>query len=58
VTTADILRGLSGKGGAAPRCDVAAWRMLGLSMAGWNALVSSGLVALSLWAGFRRRRSG
>ena len=58
VTTADILRGLSGKGGAAPRCDVAAWRFLGLSMAGWNALVSAGLVALSVWAAIRRRRNG
>lgn len=37
---------------AAPRCDEAAWRMLGLSMAGWNVLASlvfagfSGLAAL------------
>ncbi len=30
-----------------PQCDVAAWRMLGLSMAGWNALVSLGLAAVS-----------
>ena len=28
------------------RCDEAAWRMLGLSMAGWNALVSLGLAGL------------
>ena len=25
---------------SAPRCDEAAWRMLGLSMAGWNVLAS------------------
>lgn len=31
----------------APACDEASWRMLGLSMAGWNALVSAGLAALS-----------
>src|SRR5512146_1723101 len=54
VTTADILRGLAGKGGPAPRCDVAAWRFLGLSMAGWNAVASAGLVGLSLWAAARR----
>ena len=30
-----------------PQCDVAAWRMLGLSMAGWNALISLGLAAVS-----------
>ena len=33
-----------------PQCDVAAWRMLGLSMAGWNMLASLGLVALSALA--------
>ena len=33
-----------------PQCDVAAWRMLGLSMAGWNALVSLGLAGLSVMA--------
>lgn len=29
------------------RCDEAAWRLLGLSMAGYNALISLGLAALS-----------
>jgi disulfide bond formation protein DsbB len=29
------------------RCDEAPWRLLGLSMAGYNALISSGLAALS-----------
>ena len=37
----------------APRCDEAAWRFLGLSMAGWNALISLKLagwsVAWSVW---------
>jgi disulfide bond formation protein DsbB len=34
-----------------PSCDEAPWRILGLSMAGWNALVSLGLSALSgAWA--------
>ena len=31
----------------APRCDVAAWRFAGLSMAGWNVLVALVLAALS-----------
>jgi disulfide bond formation protein DsbB len=30
-----------------PRCDVAAWRMAGLSMAGWNVLVALALAFLS-----------
>lgn len=36
-----------------PSCDDAKWRMLGLSMAGWNALVSAGLAVLSLASAFR-----
>lgn len=37
---------------AAPlvRCDEIAWQMLGLSMAGWNALLSLGLAAIWLLA--------
>lgn len=31
------------------RCDEAAWRFLGLSLAGYNVLVSSGLAAIALW---------
>jgi disulfide bond formation protein DsbB len=40
-------------GGAAlkpPACDQAAWRMLGVSMAGWNALISLVLSILSVRA--------
>jgi len=38
------------------RCDEASWRFLGLSMAGWNALISLKLAAWSLvWAGWSRR---
>ena len=40
----------------APHCDEAPWRLLGLSMAGWNVLVSLGLVGLSLVAGTRKDR--
>lgn len=40
---------------AAPlvRCDEIAWQMLGLSMAGWNAVLSLGLALL--WLGAARR---
>lgn len=33
-----------------PACDKAAWRLLGLSMAGWNALASLGFAALGILA--------
>ncbi len=36
------------------RCDVPALRILGLSLAGWNAIVSAGLAALAV-AGARSR---
>jgi disulfide bond formation protein DsbB len=32
------------------RCEEAAWRFLGLSLAGWNVLISLGLAAVALWA--------
>jgi disulfide bond formation protein DsbB len=31
------------------RCDEAAWRFLGLSLAGYNALISFALAAIALW---------
>jgi disulfide bond formation protein DsbB len=54
ATAADLARLLSNKPMATPRCDEAAWRMLGLSMAGWNALVSLGLAAMSGLAAVRK----
>lgn len=39
-----------------PACDEAAWRMLGLSMAGWNVLISLKLTILSLMAVFADRK--
>ena len=39
------------------RCDEAAWRFLGLSLAGWNVLISLALAAIALWgarAAYRR----
>jgi disulfide bond formation protein DsbB len=45
------------KGGAvrAPACDEAAWVFAGLSMAGWNALISLGLMTMSVLAALRER---
>ncbi len=42
------------------RCDDAAWRFLGLSLAGYNALISLALAAVAVWAAtleWRRMRS-
>ncbi len=52
--TAALLELLHGGKIRAPQCDVAAWRMLGLSMAGWNALASLGFAAISALAAARR----
>lgn len=41
------------------RCDEAAWRFLGLSLAGWNALISVALAAVALagaWTAQQRER--
>jgi disulfide bond formation protein DsbB len=54
VTVDDLKRLMQGSKVAAPRCDVAAWRFLGLSMAGWNALVSLKLTGWSAACGLRR----
>jgi disulfide bond formation protein DsbB len=35
-------------------CDRAAWRLLGLSLAGYNAIIALGLAALALGAARRR----
>lgn len=37
-----------------PSCDKALWVFLGLSMAGWNCLISLALAASSVWAALRR----
>ncbi|MDZ4762820.1 MAG: disulfide bond formation protein B [Alphaproteobacteria bacterium] len=42
---------------AVPSCAEAKWRLLGLSMAGWNVLVSVALACLSLVAAFRPVRA-
>jgi disulfide bond formation protein DsbB len=53
VDAAGLNAFLNGAKFSAPRCDEAAWRMLGLSMAGWNVLASLGLGGLSLAAAAR-----
>jgi disulfide bond formation protein DsbB len=45
---------LAGGGARQPACDQAPWVFLGLSMAGWNFLVSVGLVAASFAAALRK----
>ena len=40
------------------RCDEAAWRFLGLSLAGYNALISALLAAVAGWAAAREWRAG
>jgi len=45
---------LAGGGAHQPACDQAAWVFLGLSMAGWNCLISVGLTLVSLAAALRK----
>lgn len=47
---------ISGAKVARPSCDVAAWRMAGLSMAGWNAIAALVLCLISFRAMGARRR--
>lgn len=42
----------------APMCDVIAWQWGGLSMAGWNAVLSAILTLISLVASIRRKGGG
>jgi disulfide bond formation protein DsbB len=39
------------------RCDEAAWRFLGLSLAGYNVLISAALAGVAAWGAARMRRS-
>jgi disulfide bond formation protein DsbB len=48
---------LNGKKARPPACDQAAWRMFGISMAGYNALISAALVALGALVAVRRREA-
>jgi len=57
VTAADIARAMQGNMTKAPRCDEAPWRVLGLSMAGWDAVAFAVLALLSAAAARRSFRS-
>ena len=37
------------------RCDQVQWSLLGISMAGWNAILSAGSALLILWLSLKRR---
>jgi disulfide bond formation protein DsbB len=37
-----------------PACDKVAWSLMGISMAGWNMLISMGLASLSAFSAFHR----
>jgi disulfide bond formation protein DsbB len=54
-TTAEILASIQ----AAPlvRCDEIQWSFLGISMAGWNAMVSIGSALVIAWLSLRRPRA-
>ena len=50
VDASQLAAFMHGAKASAPQCDQAAWRMFGLSMAGYNAIISVGLTVLSLLA--------
>ena len=56
VTAAQISRLLSGASLHVVQCDQAAWRLFGLSMAGWNCLAALALTIATLVALRRVRR--
>ena len=55
VSAAALEDFLAGAAVRAPACDEAPWVFASLSMAGWNALISLGLVAMSVMAALRER---
>lgn len=54
VSMSDLNALLNGGGDPIVLCDEAAWTFLGISMAGYNALISAALAGLSLVAARRR----
>lgn len=45
------------KGARVPRCDEAPWRLFGISMAGWNALIAAGLAVIAGWGAATSRKA-
>ncbi|MCK0198081.1 disulfide bond formation protein B [Ancylobacter sp. 6x-1] len=54
VTSTNILQDL--QTAHVVRCDEAAWRLFGLSLAGYNVLIASALALVALWGGLTARR--
>lgn len=54
-STADVLKQIL----SAPviRCDQIQWSLLGISMAGWNAILSLGSALMILWLSLKRPRT-
>lgn len=55
VMTGNVLSAL--KGARVPRCDEAAWRLFGVSMAGWNALIAAGMAVVAFGAATTGRKA-
>ena len=55
VSAADMAAFLGGEKVRPPACDRAPWVLIGLSMAGWNALASLVFAVLSVLAALRER---
>jgi disulfide bond formation protein DsbB len=53
----DLVAMLKGAKIAAPSCDKAVWVFLGLSMAGWNAVISLALAVASFAAGLTKPKT-
>ena len=58
VNAGQLAAFMNGAKALPPQCDVAAWRMFGLSMAGYNAIISLGLVLASAVAARKDRSHG
>lgn len=56
MSVEEIAKGLTQKSHG-PACEAAQWRLFGVSMAGYNFLVSSGLMALTLAAALSAARN-
>ena len=56
IVTGDLLKQLQTVN--VVRCDEAAWRFLGLSLAGYNVLISLALAAVAAWGAVTAWRRG
>lgn len=57
ISLSDLQALMGGAAAPPPACDKAAWIFLGLSMAGWNCLISLALVGFSLAAALHKEKS-